>query len=207
MAKAKKVALPFPFSDPVASNETTDFRCAIYDFVSTFAVPALPVEEGHLLWARQNDMALPDDGNDIILCQILLNERVGTGHAQYDLRKDGEDVVYLRETVRSQIQIDCYAENSDNTGDDIPAMLRAQALETAARSSQGVRFLRDRGVDLLYADGVKDLGTVNESGKYQPRWTLVLHVSYQVVLRVSQAYFDCIEPIGIHNVDAEYPPK
>ena len=205
--KRSEITLPYPFSAPVVTNETVNIREAIYDFIRTFAAPELPISDGHIIWANQNDIALPNDGNDIIIYQLLLNERVGTGVEEYDYRKDGKDIVRLTETVRSQIQIDCYAENSGNQTDGMEAMLRAQSLETVARSSQGVLFLKRLGIDLLYADGVKDLGTVNESGKYQPRWMLTLHIAYQSVIEISQAYFDRVHPVGIHEVDSEYPPK
>lgn len=183
-------------------NLTPNIRTAIYEFLSVFAVP--DVDPANIFYGNQNNIVLPDGGNDYLIFSYLASVRHGTGCENWD-RTGKDDSVELSTTIEVLVQIDSFA-STENGHDGMNAMLRAQALETVARSSVGVKFFNDRGLSLLYADDPKDTTFVGDSEAYIRRSTLTLHLSMKSIVKASMGFFDTVN-VGLKNVDVSYPPE
>lgn len=181
-------------------NSTPSVREVVYDFLATYLAPSVAAD--HIIWGNQNNLTLPEDGDDFVIFYLMSNVRRGSGFEYWE--KDGEDVQTVSETVEGLVQIDCYC-HGDNPGDGENARLRAQTIETLARSTVAPAFFRSRGMGCLFCDDAKDTTTVGESELYQPRWTVTLHISYPSRLSVTQDFFITAE-VGLHPVDVEYKP-
>lgn len=185
-----------------AENLTPNIVKAVYEFLSVFAVPEIKKE--NIFYGNQNNIALPAESNDYVIFSYISSVRHGTGFEEYD-EKGLDDEIYLSNTVEVLVQVDCYA-STKNGEDGINAMLRAQALDTVARSSVGVQFFKDRGLSLLYADDPKDTTLVGDSDSYVKRSTLTLHLSMQSVVKATMGFFSAVN-VDLKNVDVSYPPK
>lgn len=182
-------------------NLTPNFRAALFEFIAHYAAPA--IDKKSIFYGNQNNIALPED-NDYIVFSYLSSVRHGTSSEKWE-KTDGDDYLYLSNTIEVLVQIDCYAVTM-NGNDGINAMLRAQALETAARSTVGVQFFNDRGISLLYADDPRDTTFVSDSDSYVRRSTLTIHLSMESQVRTSADYFYNLK-LDLKNVDVSYPPK
>jgi hypothetical protein len=181
-------------------NLTPNFRAALYEFIAQFAAPV--IDKSAIFYGNQNNIALPEN-NDYIVFSYLSSVRHGTNSERWE-KTDGNDYLYLSNTIEVIVQIDCYAVTT-NGNDGINAMLRAQALETVARSTAGVQFFNDRGISLLYADDPRDATFVGDSDSYVRRSTLTIHLSFESQVRTSVDYFYDVK-LDLKNVDVSYPP-
>lgn len=182
-------------------NLTPNFRAALFEFIAQYVAPA--IDKKSIFYGNQNNIALPED-NDYIVFSYLSSVRHGTSSEKWE-KTDGKDYLYLSNTIEVLVQIDCYAVTT-NGNDGINAMLRAQALETVARSTVGVQFFNDRGISLLYADDPRDTTFVGDSDSYVRRSTLTIHLSMESQVRTSVDYFYNVK-VDLKNVDVSYPPK
>lgn len=182
-------------------NLTPNFRAALFEFIVQYTAPA--IDKNSIFYGNQNNIALPED-NDYIVFSYLSSVRHGTSSEKWE-KTDGDDYLYLSNTIEVLVQIDCYAVTT-NGNDGINAMLRAQALETVARSTVGVQFFNDRGISLLYADDSRDTTFVGDSDSYVRRSTLTIHLSMESQVRTSVDYFYNVK-LDLKNVDVSYPPK
>lgn len=182
-------------------NLTPNFRAALFEFITQFAAPV--IDKSAIFYGNQNNIALPEN-NDYIVFSYLSSVRHGTNSERWE-KTDGNDYLYLSNTTEVIVQIDCYAVTT-NGNDGINAMLRAQALETVARSTAGVQFFNDRGISLLYADDPRDTTIVGDSDNYVRRSTLMIHLSMQSQIKVSMGFFSAVD-VDLKNVDVSYPPK
>lgn len=185
-------------SATVVTNNTSNIRAAVYEFLKTFAVPKVP--DTNIIWGNQNNLAMPET-DDFIIFSPSYNVRHGSGVEEWSFR---EDTVDLYEQVEMVMQCDFYA-CGQNGGDGYDAMLRAQAIETVCRSSIGCKFFADRGFGLLYCEDARNTTGVGDSELYDPRWTVNLHLSFKSRINVSQDYFEAAA-VDLVNVDVKFKP-
>lgn len=180
-------------------NKTANIRKAVYDFLCEYVSPA--VDPGKILWGNQNNIALPKD-EDYIIFSLIQNIRHGTGFETWE--RYAPDQVTYSETVEGVVQIDCYA-NSHNGTDGMDAMLRAQCIETLARSVVAPAFFNRYGISCLFAEDARNNTLVGDSDLYEARWTVTLHLSYASRIVISEPYFNAVDA-RIKNVDVSFPP-
>ena len=182
------------------TNTTPSVREAVYSFLETYLAP--PVAPDHIIWGNQNNLTLPEDGDDFVIFYLMSNVRHGSGFEHWD--KVGADEQTVSETLEGLVQIDCYC-SGDNPSDAENARLRAQTIETLARSTVAPSFFRKKGMGCLYSEDAKDTTTVGEGDLYQHRWTVTLHISYPSRVVISQDFFIAVD-VNLHPVDVEYKP-
>ncbi len=174
-----------------------DITGAVADFLAKYAVPAVPAES--ILCGNQNNVALPET-NDYIIFTTTQTVRHGTTAETW--ADDGT----LRLTVTTEVlvQVDCYADSRNGT-DATPALLRAQAIETVARSYLGPAFFAPYGISCLFADEPRDTTvSSDDSGGYLRRWTTTLHLSCPMGVEVTEDYFDAVT-VNVENVEVHHP--
>ena len=172
------------------------FWKSIEEFLIAFSTPAIADDGIHVIYGSADDQSLPPDNEFIVYTPISQSRR---GRTFQEWHKT-DDVIGWREYVEVILQIDCYSSSP------VHAMSRAQTFETMARSEAGVDFLKARHIDCLYADSVRNLTNLLDSGKPVPRWSLELHVGYWKQLQTDQDYFTSAD-VDVINVDVRFPPS
>lgn len=170
---------------------------AFRSFLRKFAVP--PYANGdarHLINGYANDLGLPDDNDYTVFTPVSMTRRGSTIETHNAL----DETSTLHEYVDLIVQVDCYGE------DRFTARDRAQAYELAGRSTYGADHFRAYGLDLQYVDGLQNLTSQNDSGRYVPRWSIAFHLGFKRTLQISQDGFSFVE-VDLANVDVKFKPK
>lgn len=167
---------------------------ALCDFISQFSTPTLPAD--HILYGQQSGQSLPSDTNDFCVFVPIAQTRSGTNNVQWS---EGKDTAIIREYVNIVYQIDFYS------NDITRAEMRAQTIETLARSYVGANFFRARKIDCLYAENVRNLTALLDDSSFTSRWSLEIRLGYNKLVEVSQDYFTEVKP-NLINIDATFKP-
>lgn len=168
---------------------------SVLDFCFKCSNPAL-ADENHVIVGYTNNLTLPSDGNDFCVITPLSERRV---HKTIESDPMVTDNINLSEYLECEIQIDCYSSNRKD------ARLRVEAFELIAKSSYGVNFFRQYGIDCQGADVCRNLTTVLDSDQYVSRWNTTLTLGQWKTVQLTQDYFTDIDPELI-NVDAKFRP-
>ncbi len=182
-----------------AENLTVNLRAAVYDFLCKYAAPL--IDPNNIIWGNQNEITLPES-DDYIIFSPLNTIRHGTGEEIYDPAKGQYSI---SETIEVPVQIDCYA-NTETGEDGMNAMLRAQAIETIARSKLGVAHFKKHGISVLYAENARNITLVDEDNRFHSRWSVTLNLSMRSVIQVNQDYFNAVN-FELIEVDSRFKPN
>lgn len=166
-------------------------------FLYRFATPELKNDGLHVIRGFVNDQTLPKNDNEFVIYTPLTFERRGTNREIWD---KADDIVTFCEYVTTRWQIDCYSMSP------VYANRRASTYELIARSNAGTDYFAPLGIDCQYAENVRDMTFVMDSGKNVARWSLELSLGFWKRVSVTWEYFTALR-LDIKNVDVEFPPK
>lgn len=172
------------------------FFRALEEFILKFATPALVDDGRHVIPGYVDDQSLPPDGGDFVVYTPIQMERQGTTIEKW--RED--DKVSWAEYVQATIQIDCYSTSP------VRAFQRVSTLEMIARSEAAVNHFNSLHMDCLYAENVRNLSAVLDSGKYVSRWSVELSVGFWKEAATPMEYFQTAS-VDVANVDVRFPPS
>lgn len=198
----------FPQPGTPANITDADVYTAVFYFIERYGLPAMAAapETGRIFRGYTNRMVLPPD-NEYAVMTIVGHSRRGTNVETFDAESaaaDEEGNAVLHELVVCDVQIDFYSEANSPTD---YARLRAQALETIARSPWGVNFFKEHGMSCLNADNARDLSAVTDSAQYVSRWSVTLHLSFVASISGKLPWFDAVSLGRLENVDVHHSPQ
>jgi hypothetical protein len=172
---------------------------AVFDFVKTYALPALPPE--NIFRHGQNRTYLPPDSNEFAAMTVISHERRGWNVEDYDSTAENpEGVLTSSELILCRVQVDFYSD------DDNSARLRAQMIETACGSSAAAQFFGQHGMSCNFANNARHMGVVDGSRQFVDRWIVELNVSFVSAFSVELPWFSAAN-VHIENVDVHHPPR
>lgn len=189
-----------------AVDEPDVYR-AVCGFIETFGLPAmLPAPKtGRIFRGWSNRMSLPHD-NEYAVMSVISHSRRGTNVEHYDASQaaiDEDGILTTSELIFCDVQIDFC---SDPHGGRDYARRRAQAIETAARSSIAPQFFAGYGMSCLYATDARDLSFVGDAQQYVSRWMTVITLSFVTTVSADLPWFDAVRLKRLENVDVHHPP-
>lgn len=173
--------------------QQADVYTAVYDFVQSYALPAL--EPVNIFRAWQNRSHLPATVNEYAVITLLYANRRGTNaqNFEFDPQTEADGVLTLLELKEAAVQIDFYA-------DDDTAEQRASALELVMRSELASLFFAPYSISPLFADDPKELTGVDGSRQYVKRYMLTLHLSFYASVSATIGWFDRVT-LNTYNPD------
>ena len=192
--------------NPSAVDEPDVYR-AVYDFIAAYGLPEmLPAPKtGRIFRGWSNRMTLPQD-NEYAVMSIISHTRRGTNIETFDASQaaiDEDGVITTSELVLCDVQIDFCSD--PHSGRDY-ARRRAQAIETAARSSLAPQFFAQYNMSCLYADNARDMSFVGDARQYVSRWMTTVHLSFVTAVSAELPWFDAVNLKRLENVDVHHPP-
>lgn len=189
---------------PQAPTELDNVYTAFKAYVLGYGLP--PMDGSNIFYGNQNRVALPVNTNEYAVITILWSVRTGTTTEQMPgtgVADDSPELYSLRTYYESRVQVDLCSD------DPYWPVQRAQALETAFRSSVGVNFFKGYGISALNADSnqLQEDTFVNDSSQYVYRQIVTFNIGYWKGIDIGSAWFTDVTIDKIHDVDAFYPPQ
>lgn len=191
----------FPMPANPKLTDDTDIYAAVYDFIATYALPAL--DKQNIIRGWQNTSHLPAECNEYAVMSIISHARRGTTVETFNadnIPVDSDGVLTSSELVLCRVQIDCCSDDGDT------ARRRAQMIEKVARSSVGVQFFRQYGIGCNFAADARDMTFINGANQYVKRWMTEIELSYVSSFSVELPWFDSVNIKRIENVDVHHEP-
>lgn len=173
-----------------------DVLTAVYDYVLAYGLPAMHSDNIYRGW--QNRAALPPNTNEYAIISFVSNVRRGTSVETLEIKgvKDAEPETYTVATYyEATVQIDCCSDSD-------AGRQRATMLSNFARSHIGVAAFKAHGISIIDASAPSDISMVDEAHQFVQRTMLTLRLSYWVTGAVDTAWFNDVNLIGVHDVDA-----
>lgn len=176
--------------------EMPDIYTAVFDYIATFALPAL--DEKNIYRGWQNRAALPPDTNEYAVYTIISTVRHGASVEELNIKgvaDDQPEIIKVGTYYETAVQIDCCSD-SDN------ARQRATMLANFARSSVGVNFFKKYGLSIIDSDSPSEITMFDESNQFVPRYMITLRLSYWVVGEIGMTWLNDVNFLGVRDVDA-----
>ena len=159
-----------------------DIYGAVYDFVKTYAFPALPPENIYRAW--QHQAGQPPEASEYAIIAVLESAQRGTNVATLLDTGAGEDepeIYQTRAYHECRVQVE-FASDSDL------GYRRAASLSAAASSNLGVAFFKDYGLTAQYAGPVEDASLNDESNQCANLYRVYLSLAYWAGVDVGSAW-------------------
>lgn len=150
----------------------------LLDTVYDYIVKYTDINGDKIYRGWQNRMALPTT-NDYIVYYVRDTLRHGTNVEKWRGEEEKIDNDVLREYT---ITIDVYDVEHDR------GLRRIQALETMARSTDAIKFFRNEGYFLQYADDFRSIPFTDSNNQYIYRYNLEIHISAWDTIAVDQDF-------------------
>lgn len=182
---------PIPATPPIL-HSNGDIYGAVYDFVSLFCVPVLSAD--NIIRAWQNRAHPPEKTNEYAVITPISHTRRGS-----NIEVFGVESLTSYALMICRIQIDTYSAVPET------ARARACSLEHAARSSVGMRFLKNLEIGMNGATAPRDMTGVDYTEQFLPRWSIDLMLSYNAVIEYEQPTFDAVN-VFLEDIDAHHTP-
>lgn len=198
--------MAIPYLNAKAVDEPDVYK-AVYEFIETFGVPAMAEAPatGRIFRGWANRAVLPAD-NEYAVMTIIGHYRRGTTVELFDASgaaRDEDGDMTASELIECDVQIDfCSDANSERDY----ARRRAQAIETAARSSMGTAFFSLYGIGCEYATDARDLSFIGDASQYVSRWMTTLRLSFVTAVSAELPWFDHVNIKRLENVDVHHKP-
>lgn len=197
-----------PPLNPAAVSEPDVYK-AVKAFIAQYGLPAMPPATpkipSRIYQGWVNRAALPPD-NEYAVMSIISHLRRGTNVETFDASQaaiDEDGVLTTSELILCDVQIDFCSD--PHTGRDF-ARRRAQAIETAARSSFGPQFFAQYNMGCLYATDAQDLSFVGDAKQYVSRWMTTVRLSFWTAVSAELPWFDAVNLKRLENVDVHHKP-
>lgn len=172
-----------------------DLYAALTAFIAAYAQPA--IDAAQIFNGFQVGSIPPEKSNDFAVFSVISQHRVSMTRETWP--SGDEDSAEFAHYAEALVQVDFYSKR------EFQAQERARTFALFAKSSPGVRFLRQRGIDLLFADDPRNATGAFDSAQYTGRWTVVLHVGFMSRATIGQDFFTEAIP-RVANVDIVFPP-
>lgn len=184
-----------------AATITNGLRAA-YQVLGDFIVDILgATTTGQVFQGFGNRVAMPltNLGGFVVMSQIS-KKRLSTNIDTYSGTSSpapapGPKTMELKQ--QADIQIDVYGPNASDWSDILVATLRDQVGYDAL----------DPVCAPLYADDPVRGPLTDEELQYEDRQIVTLRLQYNAIVTTQQTYATVLGPVGIVDVDAEYPPE
>lgn len=185
--------LPSPLSEG-------DIYEACRAFILDYVRP--PLDAAHVIQGWQNRTSLPQNSNDYAVISVC--SAVQQGSSVERLEFDGElepgvprGVLSVHGLMDVSVQAEFYSET------DVSRQ-RAQRIAILFASSVGAHFFRERDLNPLYAEDVREFSDIGDANQFVRRYSVTLHLSCWAGEVVEQQYFDKARLSRFEDVDVHH---
>jgi len=170
---------------------------AVFEAIGDFIESILP-NGVVVVTSDENRVAQPPPLPGYVQMTLRVQKRLMTNLDKFDPQNPAPTTIDIQQSVQLAMQLDCYGPASGDW---------ATILSTVFRSEYAVDALDPSGVVPLYTDAPRFGTLVAGEEQYERRWIVEAQLQYNPVVSTPQQFANVVDPPGLINVDASYPPS